>query len=727
MPRVVFQYHVLRLVVITFVIVLIHSSSGPDQHYNAPSILSIAVVGCMLILNNLYNYIYQRQTYLETIFRWSFGLFTIGILSNIDSMQWAYLDVYEIPSFPVANAEILTYINFKPLFKCAMDEAFYFIRLIVCMMKYLYKHHGKIKPILYVMYLTINALLFMYVINTCIHSIYYNLHYGIMKESNFINDSTTEDTYLFRHPEPNNSSIVYNDLVDILPNERSVYREDFVRYIGEDVKIKCTFHILSPSSTVKLYWMKNGERISVKSDRIRENIDFKYSSNIQWVSYTLTIRFLQEEDFGLYRCIIENTVIYWQLITQDTLVPVLYTRKRYIGKYYLFRAAEVKEIVEIPVGSVFYRRQFSYISLTDFDEISYEYKVNGKDVHEICINDISSCSLLVSIYMFLVYGGYSFKGKFRVFKQSFETIAASFIKSHMCVCGRMFGVHTLTMFINYFNATSKREEIVEITHEKKIIVQPVPLWGNSSTMSDNTFSEIFLHSSEHIKQYITELTCSSQDFILLLLNMLSWIILILTISTLFICFSRAMQLYSKWTVIPVKNKIFHGIFFPQHHLFHTALAEIEMDHEMLYHVYISHSMDDYEWTKRVILPFLENDCGYKVCFPERDLTCLGKTKLSLYSKATQESLKYLIVLSTRYLDDPDCNRLQLSSCILPLMNSELGKDREVIILKLSPRIRIPAQLEYNRYVRIIDWTNEASDEEKKIQLKGCLQFCAYIV
>ena len=710
MPRVVFQNHFLRLVVFIFFIVLIHSNSGPDQHYHAPAILCIAMLSCMLILNNLYNYIYPRQTFPQKIIRWLYGLLVIVVLSKVDSslsfVQWAFSDIYETPSFPVENVEILTYINFRLVFNCALDEILYFAKLVVYMLKYLCKHHGKIKLLFYLLYLTFNAFLLLYVISTFFHSMSINIQDGILSENNFINDSTTEDMYLYRHPYSNNSlnnsSIAYNDLDDILPNDRSVYREDFVRFLGEDIQIKCHFHILfmSSSSHLDMYWMKNSEMISATSDRIQENIDLTVSSNITWVLYTLNIRFLQEEDFGLYRCITETTDIYWQLITQNTFLPVHYIRKRYIGKFFVFRAADVREVVGIPVGNVFYRRQFSYISLSDFDAISYEYKVNGKDVHETCINDIS-CSLLVSIYMLLVYGIYGFKEMFTVIKQSFGKTAASFIKTHMCVCGRMFGVHTLTMFIRYYNATSKREEIVEITHEKNIIVQPVPLWENSSIMSNTPLDALYLHSSEDIKQYITDLTSSTQDFVLLLMNMSSWILLILTISFLCKCFSRMMQLYSNWFIIAVQNKIFHGNFFPQLCLAQNLLAEIAMEHHVQYHVFISHSMDNYEWTKRVILPFLEKDCGYKVCFPERDLSRLG-TKLSLYSKATQESLKYLIVLSTSYLDDPDCNRLQLSSCILPLMNSELGKGREVIILKLSQGIRIPEQLEYNRYVRIID-------------------------
>ena len=736
MPRVVFQNHILRLVVFIFFIVLVHSNSGPDQHYHAPAILCIAMLSCMLILNDLYNYIYPRQTFSQTIIRWFYGLYVICIISKVDSslsfVQWAFSDIYETPSFPVENAEILACINFRLVLNCVLDEILYFAKLIVLILKYFCRHHGKIKPLLYLLYLTFNAFLFLYVINTFLQSISVNLQDGILRESNFINDSTTEYSYLSRRPYSNNSlnnsSIVDNDLDDILRNDRCVRREDFVRFLGEDIQIKCHFYILEPlSSRVDMYWMKNNERISVTSDRIQENFTRKVSSYTMWGSFTLNIRFLQEEDFGLYRCITETTYIYFKLIPlipQKIFSQVQSISKRCACEFFVFRAADVKEVVEIPVGNVFYRRQFSYISLSDFDDISYEYKVNGKDVHETCINDIS-CSLFVRIYILLVYRTNSFKGKFTVIKQSFGITAELFIKTHMCVCGRMFGVHTLTMFIRYYNSTSNREEIVEITHEKNIIVQPVPLWGNSSIMSNTPLDALYLDSSEEIKQYITDLTCSTQDFVLLLMNMSSWILLILTISFLYKCFSRMMQLYSNWFIIPVKNKIFHGNFFPQLHLAKNSLAEIAMEHQVQYHVFVSHSMDNYEWTKRVILPFLEKDCGYKVCFPERDLSCLG-TKLSLYSKATQESIKYLIVLSASYLDDPDCNRLQLSSCILPLMNSELGKGREVIILKLSQGIRIPEQLEYNRYVRIIDWTNEASDEEKIMRLKSCLQFCAFI-
>ena len=173
-------------------------------------------------------------------------------------------------------------------------------------------------------------------------------------------------------------------------------------------------------------------------------------------------------------------------------------------------------------------------------------------------------------------------------------------------------------------------------------------------------------------------------------------------------FSSPWRCYCRLTVIPVKNLIFNGYLIRSHNALKEksdTLAEIEHNQAIRYDVYLSYSAEDYKWSKYVLLPFLEQECGYNVCFPDRDLAHeAGTSKLALYSSATQASNKFVVVLSQSYLNDPDCNSLQLSTCILSLINDEHERGRIVIFTKRSCGITMPVQLKWNMVVDIVDWT-----------------------
>ena len=360
---------------------------------------------------------------------------------------------------------------------------------------------------------------------------------------------------------------------------------------------------------------------------------------------------------------------------------------------------------------------FYYITETPVDEISFEYRINGHDIHDICLPELMSCTLATILYALWRFGG-PFTERFSISEFKLAEMTVATLRTHMCVCGRFYGEHSLIMHIPYFNVTTGHEEIIEILHEKKITVQPISWWRNVSTPFENFLIQPD-HENSRMKSYVAELICSNQEFEHLILNIISYLILVVIILVLFRFFTYPMKVYCKLTVMPVKNFIFYGHFLPRQ-IHNKMIAGVEDSFQILYHVYLSHSMEDYEWCKN-ILSYLEDDCGFKVCFPERDLVQeAGKTKLSMYSSATQACAKFLVILSQNYLDDPDCNYLQLAACILPLINESDGSGRNVIFIKRTSGITIPLQLKWNTEIRTVDWTTKCSEDEKKIQLKRYL-------
>uniref|UniRef100_A0A8D3A093 TIR domain-containing protein n=1 Tax=Scophthalmus maximus TaxID=52904 RepID=A0A8D3A093_SCOMX len=70
-----------------------------------------------------------------------------------------------------------------------------------------------------------------------------------------------------------------------------------------------------------------------------------------------------------------------------------------------------------------------------------------------------------------------------------------------------------------------------------------------------------------------------------------------------------------------------------------------------YHVFISYSSTDYQWTHSVINQL--ESCGLQVCYHERDFTP-GRTVLENMSDCIQESQKVLLVLSPEFVRSRWC-------------------------------------------------------------------------
>uniref|UniRef100_A0A4W6BLF8 TIR domain-containing protein n=1 Tax=Lates calcarifer TaxID=8187 RepID=A0A4W6BLF8_LATCA len=70
-----------------------------------------------------------------------------------------------------------------------------------------------------------------------------------------------------------------------------------------------------------------------------------------------------------------------------------------------------------------------------------------------------------------------------------------------------------------------------------------------------------------------------------------------------------------------------------------------------YHVFISYSSTDYQWTHSIINQL--ESCGLQVCYHERDFIP-GRTVLENMSECIQESQKVLLVLSPEFVRSRWC-------------------------------------------------------------------------
>ncbi|XP_040894717.1 uncharacterized protein LOC121182335 [Toxotes jaculatrix] len=113
-----------------------------------------------------------------------------------------------------------------------------------------------------------------------------------------------------------------------------------------------------------------------------------------------------------------------------------------------------------------------------------------------------------------------------------------------------------------------------------------------------------------------------------------------------------------------------------------------------YHVFISYSSTDYQWTHSII-SHLES-CGLQVCYHERDFTP-GRTVLENMSECIQESQKVLLVLSPEFVRSRWC----LLEANMSLFRDCLER-KPIIPVLLQSGVSVPLHLCHLTYLEASD-------------------------
>ncbi|AWP08097.1 Toll-like receptor 2 type-1 [Scophthalmus maximus] len=113
-----------------------------------------------------------------------------------------------------------------------------------------------------------------------------------------------------------------------------------------------------------------------------------------------------------------------------------------------------------------------------------------------------------------------------------------------------------------------------------------------------------------------------------------------------------------------------------------------------YHVFISYSSTDYQWTHSVINQL--ESCGLQVCYHERDFTP-GRTVLENMSDCIQESQKVLLVLSPEFVRSRWC----LLEANMSLFRDCLER-KPIVPVLLQPGVSVPLHLCHLTYLEAND-------------------------
>uniref|UniRef100_A0A3B3BGV4 TIR domain-containing protein n=1 Tax=Oryzias melastigma TaxID=30732 RepID=A0A3B3BGV4_ORYME len=113
-----------------------------------------------------------------------------------------------------------------------------------------------------------------------------------------------------------------------------------------------------------------------------------------------------------------------------------------------------------------------------------------------------------------------------------------------------------------------------------------------------------------------------------------------------------------------------------------------------YHVFISYSSTDYQWTHALIHQL--ESCGLQACYHERDFTP-GRTVLENMSECINESQKVLLVLSAEFLRSRWC----LLEANMSLFRDCLER-KPIIPVMLEPDVSVPLHLCHLTYLEASD-------------------------
>ncbi|KAM6925983.1 uncharacterized protein PEZ65_009609 [Lycodopsis pacificus] len=126
-----------------------------------------------------------------------------------------------------------------------------------------------------------------------------------------------------------------------------------------------------------------------------------------------------------------------------------------------------------------------------------------------------------------------------------------------------------------------------------------------------------------------------------------------------------------------------------------------LGHGECYHVFISYSSTDYQWTHSLINQL--ESCGLQVCYHERDFTP-GRTVLENMSDCIHESQKVLLVLSQEFVRSRWC----LLEANMSLFRDCLER-KPIVPVLLEPGVAVPLHLCHLTYL-------EANDPDFKNKL-----------
>ncbi|XP_060606592.1 uncharacterized protein LOC132758900 [Ruditapes philippinarum] len=554
------------------------------------------------------------------------------------------------------------------------------------------------KITVFTMTLVINTFVFIFVLHTI-----------SVLGTQFIESSVKQLTNIQHNIETTRHPISsYNQTTETTISER---------YTGEDVLLHCSlsYNFREEWLKYKLLWTHNDIVIDEKSS---DRVTIWTTYHDYFAESELKLVLIKNDDFGTFRCILHEVQyipVVYTLLWNGQIASYVFEvilRDIYRTRKYELRHTEIlNNTYEIAEGTLIVFDIFAYYSYADFEDLSFLYTVNDIEIHDLCTSDWLSCKPFAFIVKNFMESQFT-RWRLSLYRDKVYEISLKF-----CACSKIFGVHKLFLYREYYNKTSGKTESKEIEYPIGFLFLPK---GNDTGIR----KELFINNTrEFISQY---LEISDQIVIPMLFgrtlrisvyssfNFITFLLFVLVVIYVLKMVNHVIHLYCCLTIIPVRNILLFGsIRQPVPQIENRHFAGILPCRETVYDAYISNSENDNAFIEYVILPYIEQECRNTVCFPPRDLAHEAGASLHLYMKATEQSRQFIVVLSHSYLEDNNCNRLQLLTCILPLLAERNGEENILLVIKLE-QVDLPVQINRNPRISVLDWTS-CNDERYKLR------------
>jgi hypothetical protein len=270
------------------------------------------------------------------------------------------------------------------------------------------------------------------------------------------------------------------------------------------------------------------------------------------------------------------------------------------------------------------------------------------------------------------------------------------------LCEHAYGYYELRYVRRYYNRTSGREEIVEITHPHTLLV----------VLRNNSMLDIFANQSEciPIREPPSAPTCPFEEvptvclsgwdirfikeFASMAVSYFGWIEL--GYLTVLFVLSVLLIRNASWILGGTGNHIEHLTLQGAMGFFSTAVEAASQNlplparkrHNDLYLSY-SEAEDDQRKVHDEVLPFLRDRLGLKVCVRNhgKDVPA-GQPEIRGVGRAIDKSKKAIVFLSASYLQDYFLSGMEAPMVVESFCSRAAGDggpgSQDVLVVKLAP-------------------------------------------
>ncbi|KAK7097560.1 uncharacterized protein [Littorina saxatilis] len=382
------------------------------------------------------------------------------------------------------------------------------------------------------------------------------------------------------------------------------------------------------------------------------------------------------------------------------------------AEYRLIMMREKQEQISAPPSSILFFKT-SYWHLTSNEDVQMDYTVNDVSYPDLCKGGtFHGCSALQRLLSEFINNGvrgwwYMSFLPFRFWERS-AIYGHQFTTGH-CLCENSFGRHNIRYMRTYYNKTSERNELIEITHPHTLLVRP-PSQNASSFLSNFFhFSPIqFLPLTEYLPEQAYDLSLLKDLAVVctMVLNITDGVIIILGIG-MFLCFMWVTFHILRMVGVASKNLCLRGSMAYLYTatkttrlLLQQIKTETEVNTANKFNFYICHSDSEVDRAVlvKLILHKLEKDLGMTCCVRDRDLPP-NQLELNALEEGIQRSERFIILLSKDLLGDA-CRETEMSM-IMESVWEHHSKEMNVLVIRLD-NCEVPTHLA--DFV-IHDWTS----------------------